>query len=259
MGDIIRKVLHSAIYDFFMFIVTLFILTADVIRYHLVDMDHDWRVQALSSFALVLCSIDIGLRYLCEENYANSFFFGMDVMALLAVIWDIVLHIMSDGVWYLNRGASSFSLGETIRVLCLLRIARMARVVTMIDQCSLSFQRFLQSRSKPTILPVNTPQKEGEAEPQKEPQKAEQLNTERSRVSNEFMEMTIRKVIVVIVLVCLIHPLLEPSRMVYAKELPLSYRQGLAQISQLSDMIYAQGQPTDTRLEILKLSIQVCG
>lgn len=254
----IRKVLHSVIYDLFMLLVTLFILTADVIRYVFMDKKDDWGMQALIGFALVLFSVDIGLRFICEERYCNSYLFWMDAFSMLAMIWEIIVHLLSEQTWA-DPDFDYVMIGESIRVVCLLRIARMARIVTLMDQCSVSCKRMIHpSKRKQSVLPVNTPQQDGQASSEQlQPQKAEQLNRERSRVSNEFIEMTVRKVIAVIVLLCLFFPLLEPSRIVYSTIVQGSQREGLAQVSHVSDLLYSKGQPTATEFQVLKSSLQV--
>ena len=241
-------------YNLVLFIVTLFILSGDTLKYLGIDKGDDWSIQAFSCFSLAIYCFDILMRYLCEDQYLGSFLFWMDVISLSAVIWDIILNSYSNAVWHLNKSQTFMSVGESLRVFCLLRIARMARVVTLID----NFRAWVPEtfskvkRRANSVLPVNTP--EG-AEPS--PQKTEQIKKERSRVSNEFIEMTVRKVIVVIVVVCVFFPLLEPSRIIYSNPLPKNQRDGLAQINSMSELIYSQSPVSAEQMQVLKAYTQV--
>jgi len=164
---------------------------------------------------------------------------------------------MSRDVWRLDRSQTRMSVGESLRVFCLLRIARMARVVTLIDKFMASIKVFSAQGSKvarrASILPVNT----SEAAESSPPLKSEQLKTERSRVSNEFIEMTVRKVIVVIVIVCVLFPLLEPSRIIYSSPLPRSKREGLQQLDSMSQLVYSQTPVSAQQMQTLKRYTQV--
>ena len=54
----------------------------------------------------------------------------------------------------------------------------------------------------------------------------------------EFIEVTIRKVITVIVLICLFFPLLEPSRMIYVSPIYKFQKVGLEQLHRLAGTFY---------------------
>jgi hypothetical protein len=74
---------------------------------------------------------------------------------------------------------------------------------------------------------------------------------ERSKVGNEFIEMTVRKVIVVIVVVCLFVPVLEPSRLLYPRSVFQYQQQGLDQLHQFTSSIYGNHSHAVTAQEQL--------
>jgi hypothetical protein len=152
---------------------------------------------------------------------------------------------------YVDRDQIYVTVGETVRVLCLLRLARLARLVNM--DCRFWVRRPKKGAVAPAPQPAATEGGEGEkpADPS--------LVKERSRMGNQLIEEAVRKVIVVIVFIILIFPLLEPSRIIYSHAVKKFQRQGLDQLHDVASKIYsnATNLPMTQKNIMMKKNVQV--
>ena len=246
-------VINTFVWELAMFIITLYILTGDTWRICYINKDHDWLVEGFSVFALTICVVDILFRTLASDGYKASFLFWMDVLSLYSICWDISVLVIAKkhSIWYITSDQIYLTVGESVRILCLLRLARLARLVNV--DCRQTLQRKWK-RSKKSIVPLPLPTSDPN-----DPNKTSSKGEERSRVGNEFIEVTVRKVIVVIVVVCLIFPLLEPSRIVFPNDVYKFQTSGLGHLHEMAGVYYSNSSRPISAAEekIMKESVQV--
>jgi hypothetical protein len=253
------KVLQSPIWELGMFWITAYILTGDTWRICYVEKRNDWLVRGFGALALLASIFDIVLRSSVDAGYnCGSFLFWMDVLALYSIVWDVsVLTFTQDEWYYVDVEQVKYIVGETVRVLCLLRLNRLSKLAYVDVRRSLSFWRWRRKPSATKVLPVAP---DGDMDPAAATTRGmgggEQGG---SKVGMEFIEVTVRKVIIVIVGVCLFFPLLEPSRIIYPNPLYKFQRGGLYQLHELANDFYGNksSTPTADQVRVLRTSVQV--
>jgi hypothetical protein len=84
-----EKVLNGWYWQIFMMIITLYCLFGDDLRQAVFPMGADTYFYTLTSASLVLFSIEIVISSIVIEGYWLGFFFWLDVIATVSLIFDI--------------------------------------------------------------------------------------------------------------------------------------------------------------------------
>ena len=72
-----------------MTIVTLYALFGDDIKVAAFTKSEDIAFNYITTFALVVFSIEITINALVQDNYFNSFYFWLDIVSTISLITDI--------------------------------------------------------------------------------------------------------------------------------------------------------------------------
>ena len=109
--------------------ITLYALFFDDIRILCLPIYADSIVYSFTTFVLVCFSVEIILHSFADRNYINSFFFWLDVISTLSLIFDIgwILQAMN-----YSKSTKAASLAKTSRAARVTRIIRIVRLVRLI-------------------------------------------------------------------------------------------------------------------------------
>lgn len=118
---------------------------------------------------------------------------------------------------------------------------------------------FLPRRKKRPRVSMAIDHKQEEGKQQQQWQQ-HQERSRHSRVGTKFIKVTLRKVIIVLVLLCLFFPLLEPSRFIYSHTVYHYHTSGLLHLHQLAQELYPTPNtvPSAADEALMKRSVQVC-
>jgi hypothetical protein len=73
----------------FMTSITIYALFFDDIRILCLSSSADDTVYAFTTFVLLCFSVEIVLHSIADRNYINSFFFWLDIISTISLIFDI--------------------------------------------------------------------------------------------------------------------------------------------------------------------------
>lgn len=87
LGQIAKSNVFSAILMFF----TIYALFADDVRILVFTKENDQTFDIIALTAMGLFTVEIFLNILCQENYFNSFFFYLDAISTLSLVFDVIM------------------------------------------------------------------------------------------------------------------------------------------------------------------------
>lgn len=87
--QILKKILENKYFQIFINVLTIYALWGDDIRILAFDQEADIAFDILTIICLVLFSIEIFLSVLCKPKYFNSFFFWLDVLSTITLVFDL--------------------------------------------------------------------------------------------------------------------------------------------------------------------------
>ena len=94
-GQIVIKILgqiaKSNIFSAILMVFTIYALFADDMRILLFTKENDQTFDIIALTAMGIFSVEIFLNILCQEKYFNSFFFYLDVISTLSLLFDVIM------------------------------------------------------------------------------------------------------------------------------------------------------------------------
>lgn len=137
------KFLDSWFMSGLMTIITIYALFFDDIRILIIPKSVDDVFYAITSVALVLFLVEIILASLSKSGYFNSFFFWLDLVSTVSLIFDIgwIMDIILSGTSSLLSLAKTSRAGRITRVIRVIRLIRLIRIVKLYKQAKLAEQR----------------------------------------------------------------------------------------------------------------------
>mmetsp|Transcript_28001 Transcript_28001/g.36182 ORF Transcript_28001/g.36182 Transcript_28001/m.36182 type:complete len:983 (-) Transcript_28001:549-3497(-) len=185
-----RMIIHNY-FQFLSFVMTMLALFLDPLRDAWMDKDNDEWVNGILFASLIFFCIEMTLLSVAEKGYFNSFFFWLDFLGSLSLIFDIpwlvaVVAPEELGILPLLRGAKAARAGaRATRLVRLVRLIRLVRFVKVLSYFNGSNQE--------------------------ETTEEEQVQHKPSRVGEILSEQISRRVVVLVLLVLFVSPQLSVS------------------------------------------------
>ena len=195
------KVLKSKEFNVLMVILTVYALFGDDVRLAFYDVDDDQVFYNLSTFAMAMFLIEMGLQYYFREEYRWGFYFWLDVLSTASMIPDtnlLTAVLYSDGDSSAAGGetASTMKAGKTSRAGA--KAGRVVKIVRLIR-----FVRIFK------ILKMRKQAEDDEATTDDGKNLEAKLEEEPSKVGKKLTELTVRRVIVIVLAMIMIFPFLD--------------------------------------------------
>ena len=144
---VLRDILEGKVVTVFMAIVTLWVLIGDDIRLIGTEKSADEAFYISFTICLFLFTAELILNSLFVEDYKFSFFFWLDVLSTVSMIFDIGW-IMDNITFIYGGGAdSATSIAKTsraarvTRIVRLVRLIRLVRIVKLYKQAKIAAER----------------------------------------------------------------------------------------------------------------------
>ncbi|GMH49042.1 hypothetical protein TrRE_jg13570 [Triparma retinervis] len=184
-----------------MVILTVYALFGDDVRLAFYDVDDDQVFYNLSTFAMAMFLIEMGLQYYFREEYRWGFYFWLDVLSTASMIPDtnlLTAVLYSDGDSSAAGGetASTMKAGKTSRAGA--KAGRVVKIVRLIR-----FVRIFK------ILKMRKQAEDDEATTDDGKNLEAKLEEEPSKVGKKLTELTVRRVIVIVLAMIMIFPFLD--------------------------------------------------
>ena len=193
------KVLKSREFNALMVILTLYALFGDDVRLAFYDVDSDQVFFTLSILAMIMFLIEMALQFYFRLEYRWGFYFVLDVLSTASMLPDTNLLtelIVDAGEGGGDTATSSMKAGKTSRAGA--KAGRVVKIVRLIR-----FVRIFK------ILKVRK-QNSDDMETTDEGKTLEdKLEEEPSKVGKKLTELTVRRVIVIVLAMIMVFPFLD--------------------------------------------------
>ncbi|CAG9331978.1 unnamed protein product [Blepharisma stoltei] len=134
----LSKALDHWVVQTFMMMLTLWALFADDIRLWATPMSVDEDFYTMTTICLSFFGVEIILSSISRDNYFNSFYFWLDIIATITMafdvgwIWNSMLGISDDGKPnQADKTATARQAGKGARIIRIVRVIRLIRVATL--------------------------------------------------------------------------------------------------------------------------------
>ena len=116
-----------------MTIITIYALFFDDIRVLLIPVTFDDFFFTITSICLTLFLIEIVFACLAKPGYFLSFFFWLDVISTISLLFDIgwIMDVILNGTNELLSIAKTSRAGRVTRVIRVIRLIRLIRIVKL--------------------------------------------------------------------------------------------------------------------------------
>ena len=137
----------------FMAILTVYTLFADDLRVLFIPKMYDDLFFFITSVALLIFSGEILLACYCKPDYFPYFFFWLDVMATVSMIFDIGWFMDNFNTVFTGTGdatsiAKTSRAARVTRIVRLVRLIRLVRIVKLYKQAQMAQQKREELRLK---------------------------------------------------------------------------------------------------------------
>jgi len=197
-------IVESKIFVTITMILTVWALIGEDIKLMTTSKDMDDTFMIITFVMMGIFSVEIVMASLAKEDYYLSFFFWLDIISTLSLILDIPAvseYIMgSDEELRDVRGSKTARLGARIG-----RIVRVLRLVRILKLYKTVFEQAQEKRRRKRLAKKRKP---GEDDEWAEMELTTQERRE-SRVGMRLSELTIRRVIFLVLFMMLVLPLLK--------------------------------------------------
>ena len=242
--NFIRNLLDNNFTVGLMSIATIYVLFANDIKFMFMPISADWHINLFYVVCLCLFVIEIILLMIAKGNYIFSFFFWMDVISTLSIIFDIdwiFYPILESFVNLSSNDANSsevnddnsqsilknsVSSSKVIRVVRIIRLVRLLRIVKL-------YKSALQAKQNLDLMKKN---KENKRQSSSKIRRNVNISTltgefsreattdidrnknflKESRISKKLTTSILQKCIIIILTLSIIYPIL--SEEVYLKD-----------------------------------------
>jgi class 3 adenylate cyclase len=218
----IEKLLDSNQSTIFMSVITVYVLFADDIRNLATTKDADDVWFAFACICLALFSLELVISCIVKKDYLWSFYFWLDLIATLSMIPDIgwiwypMIGIEEDGDSGGNAsqiqkaGRASKAGTRTSRVIRIIRLIRLIRIVKLYKNAQTAMKNRAQDDDDIEEFQAQMPIE--------------------SRVGKKLSDLTIKRVIILVLILLLILPLFDTD--FYITD-PYSWDFGLDELMEL--------------------------
>jgi class 3 adenylate cyclase len=189
-----RRIIIHNLFQFLSFVMTMLALFLDPIRDAWMDKGHDEWVNAVLFVCFMFFCVEMTLLSIAEKGYFNSFFFWLDFLGSVSLIFDIpwlVKVVVPEelGILPLLRGAKAARAGaRATRLVRLVRLIRLVRFIKVLSFFNGSSSHMAEDE-------------DGNEE--------EQVKNKPSRVGEILSEQISRRVVVLVLLVLFVAPQLS--------------------------------------------------
>mmetsp|Transcript_4206 Transcript_4206/g.8486 ORF Transcript_4206/g.8486 Transcript_4206/m.8486 type:complete len:833 (+) Transcript_4206:135-2633(+) len=239
------KVLKSKEFNILMVILTVYALFGDDIRLAFYEVDDDQIFYTISTIAMFMFIIEMMLQFYFREEYRWGFYFLLDILSTSSMIPDT--NLLTDALIDDGGGAggedaaSTMKAGKTSRAGA--KAGRVVKIVRLIR-----FVRIFK------ILKMRK-QVEDDKETTDEGKSLEaKLEEEPSKVGKKLTELTVRRVIVIVLAMIMIFPILDDPNAFFGETEFTSYEKlKIFDLHNMTDSLNKTGNITD---EFFKEQVQ---
>lgn len=83
------KLVNSKAFQIVMFIATIYTLFGDDFRVIVTPKSFDTAFDVLTCIAFIIFAVEIIMNLFINDDYFNSFFFWLDILATISLIFDL--------------------------------------------------------------------------------------------------------------------------------------------------------------------------
>ena len=191
------RVLRSKEFNALMVILTIYALFGDDIRLAFYELENDQTFYLISTFAMLMFIVEMCLQFYFRVEYRWGFYFVLDILSTVSMIPDTglleeLMEEMSGG----DEATGTMKAGKTSRAGA--KAGRVVKIVRLIR-----FVRIFK------LLKIRK-QKEDDSEESNAGKTLEdKLQDEPSKVGKKLTELTVRRVIVIVLAMIMLFPFLD--------------------------------------------------
>eukprot|EP00928_Gymnodinium_smaydae_P037127 TRINITY_DN25819_c0_g2_i6.p1 TRINITY_DN25819_c0_g2~~TRINITY_DN25819_c0_g2_i6.p1 ORF type:complete len:797 (-),score=166.11 TRINITY_DN25819_c0_g2_i6:122-2512(-) len=217
-----RRVVESITFVLFTTLLTIFALIGDDIRILSTTKEFDFLYSVITMFCLVIFTIEIILSCLGKPDYLCGFFFNLDVVSTASLILDIqflsepLMAFINDMDGGENQGEASgnsqtgqMRSGRTARVGAKAgRVVRVIKLVRILKLYKAIYAARAAKRAKEDDDDSKADDDWGDMDEEEQRQDTGKASMQESQVGKKLSELTIRRVIVLVLTMLIAVPLL---------------------------------------------------
>mmetsp|Transcript_10709 Transcript_10709/g.23223 ORF Transcript_10709/g.23223 Transcript_10709/m.23223 type:complete len:1219 (-) Transcript_10709:40-3696(-) len=201
--DVIADFMSSKPMEILFMFVTLFCLYADDMRTCLFLKESDPLFYVLTTMSLIVFSVELTIQSIVQEGYKWSFFFWMDVVALISIVPDIdwlmspLYSLFTKGDETLSGNGSTFA-----QLLRMVRLVRLLRVVNLAKMCAREKKTALDDEEPHPNAKDDSSMSEVDTTTKKEREaSSREKAVAASRLGKIFAEQTMRRVVIGVIFI----------------------------------------------------------
>mmetsp|Transcript_21886 Transcript_21886/g.41183 ORF Transcript_21886/g.41183 Transcript_21886/m.41183 type:complete len:837 (+) Transcript_21886:285-2795(+) len=233
---IMDKILKSKEFNVLMVVLTVYALFGDDIRLAFYDLEDDQIFFNLSIFAMVMFIIEMALQFYFRIEYRWGFYFILDILSTASMIPDTNLlnELMTgeggdggEAAGTLKAGKTSRAGAKAGRVVKIVRLIRFVRIFKILKMRKQNMDDNEESDVGKTL--------------------EDKLQDEPSKVGKKLTELTVRRVIVIVLAMIMVFPFLDdPESFIGETEFNSYEVKKLNDLHIMTDSFNATGNITQT-------------